>query len=271
MRPRVRWRRSSAASSPTAGSWRAWRGRCEVVTFDWENVPAASLKALRRGTRRTRICPPAAALACGQDRVSEKRLFAHLGIPTTRWRAVDSRAALMRAIDAIGLPGVLKTRRLGYDGKGQALVSAPAQAARAWELLGAAPLIYEEWVPFDCEVSIIGARGAGGETVIYPLCGNVHARRHPACDGRAVRCAALAAYGGGLSRARARAFSLPRHPRHRVLRARRPPDRQRDGAARAQLRPLDHRGGADQPVRESPARDPRPAARRRHPRSATAP
>lgn len=147
---------------------------CEVVTFDWENVPAASLKALRRGTRRTRICPPPAALACGQDRVSEKRLFAHLGIPTTRWRAVDSRAALMRAIDAIGVPGVLKTRRLGYDGKGQALVRAPAQAARAWQLLGAAPLIYEEWVPFDCEVSIIGARGAGGETVIYPLCGNVH-------------------------------------------------------------------------------------------------
>ena len=63
------------------------------------------------------------------------------------------------------LPGVLKTRRLGYDGKGQALVSAPAEAARAWELLGAAPLIYEEWVPFDCEVSIIGARGAGGEIV----------------------------------------------------------------------------------------------------------
>jgi 5-(carboxyamino)imidazole ribonucleotide synthase len=148
---------------------------CEVVTFDWENVPAASFEALRRGARRAHICPPPAALACGQDRVSEKRLFARLGIPTTRWRAVDSHAALLRAIEAIGMPGVLKTRRLGYDGKGQALVRSAAQATRAWELLGAAPLLYEEWVPFDCEVSIIGARGARGETVVYPLCGNVHA------------------------------------------------------------------------------------------------
>jgi 5-(carboxyamino)imidazole ribonucleotide synthase len=147
---------------------------CEVVTFDWENVPAASLEALARGARRARICPPPAALACSQDRVNEKRLFERLGIPTTRWRAVDSQAQLRAAIAAIGLPGVLKTRRLGYDGKGQARVRTPAEAGRAWEMLGAAPLIYEEWVPFDCEVSIIGARGARGATVIYPLCGNVH-------------------------------------------------------------------------------------------------
>jgi len=148
--------------------------RCEVVTFDWENVPVASLRAMQRGVHAARIAPPAAALACGQDRVSEKRLFAALGIPTTRWRAVDSPADLTAALGAVGLPGVLKTRRLGYDGKGQALVHTRADAHQAWERLGSAPLLYEEWVPFDCEVSVIGARGARGEMVVYPLCGNVH-------------------------------------------------------------------------------------------------
>jgi 5-(carboxyamino)imidazole ribonucleotide synthase len=148
--------------------------RCEVVTFDWENVPGASLRTLARGKHSARIAPPVAALECGQDRVSEKRLFAQLRIPTTRWRAVDSAAGLERAIAAVGLPGVLKTRRLGYDGKGQALIRTRGDAGRAFARLGAAPLLYEEWVPFDCEVSVIGARGARGEVAIYPLCGNVH-------------------------------------------------------------------------------------------------
>jgi 5-(carboxyamino)imidazole ribonucleotide synthase len=148
--------------------------RCEVVTFDWENVPVASLRAVGRSARAAPIRPPAAALECGQDRVLEKRLFAALGIPTTRWQAVDSRADLTRALGAIGMPGVLKTRRMGYDGKGQALVRSRAGAERAWRKLGAVPLLYEEWVPFESEVSVIGARGARGELAVYPLCGNVH-------------------------------------------------------------------------------------------------
>ena len=148
--------------------------RCEVVTFDWENVPGASLRTLARGRHHPRIAPPVAALECGQDRVSEKRLFERLGVPTTRWRAVDSRAELEGALAAVGLPGVLKTRRLGYDGKGQAVVRTRAEAARAFERLSAVPLLYEELVAFDCEVSVIGARGARGEVAIYPLCGNVH-------------------------------------------------------------------------------------------------
>jgi len=147
---------------------------CEVVTFDWENVPVASLEAIAR-VRGARICPPPAALATGQDRVAEKRLFERLGIPTTRWRAVDSAAQLARAVHELGLPGVLKTRRLGYDGKGQALLRRTADLEGAWAALGAAPLLYEEFVPFDCEVSIIGARSTRGELAVYPLCGNVHA------------------------------------------------------------------------------------------------
>ena len=147
---------------------------CEVVTFDWENVPVESLKAIAR-VRGARICPPPAALATGQDRVAEKRLFERLGIPTTRWRAVDSAAQLSRAVRALGLPGVLKTRRLGYDGKGQAILRSAADLEGAWATLGSAPLLYEELVPFDCEVSVIGARSRSGELAVYPLCGNVHA------------------------------------------------------------------------------------------------
>jgi 5-(carboxyamino)imidazole ribonucleotide synthase len=149
--------------------------RSAVVTFDWENISVESLRRARRGTH-TRICPPLAALATGQDRVAEKRLFERLDIPTTRWRAVDSPRALLRALEAIGLPGVLKTRRLGYDGKGQAVVHSVAEAQAAWSRLGGVPLLYEEWIPFDCEVSIIGARSLGGELAVYPLCGNLHAQ-----------------------------------------------------------------------------------------------
>jgi 5-(carboxyamino)imidazole ribonucleotide synthase len=144
----------------------------EVLTFDWENVSVESLRTLPRGTR---ISPPVAALAVAQDRVAEKQLFERLKIPTTRWQAVESRPQLKRAVETIGLPGVLKTRRLGYDGKGQAVVRSIVDVERAWSELGAQPLIYENWVPFDYEVSIIGARSRRGEMVVYPLNGNVHA------------------------------------------------------------------------------------------------
>jgi 5-(carboxyamino)imidazole ribonucleotide synthase len=146
----------------------------EVATIDWENVSVEALHALEDSGAR--IAPPIRAIATAQDRVSEKRLFERLKIPTTRWRAVASRAQLERAIAEIGLPGVIKTRRLGYDGKGQAVVKTMAQAQRAWDEMGAVGLIYEEWVPFDCEVSIIGARNRRGEIAIYPLNGNVHAQ-----------------------------------------------------------------------------------------------
>ena len=92
--------------------------RCEVLSFDWENISVSALRAATRGLA-TRIAPPLRALATAQDRLAEKRLFNTLGIPTTRHAAVSSRAALTRAVQRIGLPGVLKTRRLGYDGKGQ--------------------------------------------------------------------------------------------------------------------------------------------------------
>jgi len=145
--------------------------RSEVLTFDWENISVDALRALKGDTR---IAPPIPALATAQDRVSEKKLFERLGIPTTRWLAVSSRAQLTRALRDIGLPGVIKTRRLGDDAKAQACIRTHEDAERAWEQLGSAPLLYEELIPFDCEVSIIGARSPRGEVAVYPLNGNVH-------------------------------------------------------------------------------------------------
>jgi 5-(carboxyamino)imidazole ribonucleotide synthase len=145
--------------------------RCDVLTFDWENIPVEALENL---PGKARVAPPLRALAAAQDRLSEKRAFELLGIPTTRYAAVDSRAALETAVGAIGLPGVLKTRRLGYDGKGQFVLRKPADLDAAWAALGAAPLLYENLVPFDKEVSVIAVRGTDGQSAFYPLNLNVH-------------------------------------------------------------------------------------------------
>jgi 5-(carboxyamino)imidazole ribonucleotide synthase len=145
--------------------------RSEVVTFDWENVP---LEALDRIAGRTRIAPPRAALAAAQDRLNEKTLFDRLRIPTNRHAPVDTLAELEAAIASIGLPGVLKTRRLGYDGKGQFVLRKAADVGAAWQALGGVPLLYEQFVPFDYEVSIIGVRGANGEVRTWPLNRNRH-------------------------------------------------------------------------------------------------
>jgi len=145
--------------------------RASVVTVDWENVPLAALQHIEP---QTRIAPPLAALATAQDRLHEKALFKALRIPTNAHAAVDSLAGLHAAIASIGLPGVLKTRRLGYDGKGQAVLRGPADIETAWDALGSQPLLYEQFVPFDYEVSLIGVRRPSGQFVSYPLNRNLH-------------------------------------------------------------------------------------------------
>jgi 5-(carboxyamino)imidazole ribonucleotide synthase len=146
--------------------------RCSAITFDWENVPAAALDVLE--ARAARIAPPRAALATAQDRLLEKELFARLCIPTNRTQAVNSLADLERATRDIGLPGVLKTRRLGYDGKGQWVLRKTTDIDAAWSQLGNAPLLYEAMVPFDYEISAIAVRGMKGEFAMYPLNRNLH-------------------------------------------------------------------------------------------------
>jgi 5-(carboxyamino)imidazole ribonucleotide synthase len=145
--------------------------RCDVISFDWENI---SVEALRAAARGTRIAPPLRALSVAQDRLAEKRCFQRLGIATTRFAPVDTRAALVRAVHRVGLPGVLKTRRFGYDGKGQFVLRAAADIDPAWDALGSAPLLYEQFVPFDYEISIIGVRSRAGAIAVYPLNRNYH-------------------------------------------------------------------------------------------------
>lgn len=146
----------------------AW---ADVVTFDFENVPAAAARIL---AQQTVVYPPEEALAIAQDRLSEKTLFWELGIPAPTFSTVDSLDELHDAALRVGLPAVLKTRRLGYDGKGQQVLHNAAELESAWQALGAVPLILEEFVPFEREVSVLAVRGRGGETAFYPLVDNQH-------------------------------------------------------------------------------------------------
>lgn len=144
----------------------------DVLTYEFENVPVAAIESIGR---EIDVFPPPAALRFAQDRLEEKRLFVSLGIPVPDFRQIDSQTDLERAADAIGLPLVLKTRRLGYDGKGQRIVRERHEIADAWQQLGSVPLIAEQMVSFDCEMSAIGVRNIAGRIITYPLTQNVHA------------------------------------------------------------------------------------------------
>jgi 5-(carboxyamino)imidazole ribonucleotide synthase len=145
--------------------------RSDVVTFDWENISGGALEPLEKITR---IRPPRAALEVSQDRLSEKALFSKLKIPVAAHAAIDSKPELIAATRKIGLPGVLKTRRLGYDGKGQVVLRDAAHIDPAWDAIGGTGLIYEQFQEFSREVSLVGARSADGDTVFYPLSANTH-------------------------------------------------------------------------------------------------
>jgi 5-(carboxyamino)imidazole ribonucleotide synthase len=143
----------------------------DAVTFEFENVPVESARWL---AERVPVFPPPRALEVSQERVAEKRFFASLGIPTSPFAPVDTESEFRAAVADIGLPAVLKTRRFGYDGKGQAVLRTPADAEAAWHKLGGRPLVLEGFVPFDRELSLLAARGRGGQIVTYPLIENVH-------------------------------------------------------------------------------------------------
>ncbi|NKC32494.1 5-(carboxyamino)imidazole ribonucleotide synthase [Roseomonas sp. BU-1] len=150
----------------------AFAAAVDVVTFEFENVPAATLDAL---APLVPCRPGVAALRIGQDRVAEKRFFAQAGIPAGPWRAVGSLAELEAAVVELGLPAVLKTTRMGYDGRGQAVLRRPEDAAEAFARLAPHPLILEAFIPFAKEVSAIAARGADGSVVTFDAVENRHA------------------------------------------------------------------------------------------------
>jgi 5-(carboxyamino)imidazole ribonucleotide synthase len=145
---------------------------CDVVSFEFENVPVEALHAIEDVVA---VYPPPAALAIAQDRLLEKQLFDELGISLPTYRAVDSLQDLKQAVADLGCPCVVKTRRFGYDGKGQFVIREERQVDQAWAELGDRPLIVESFVAFDYEVSVIGVRNPTGEIAVWPLSQNEHA------------------------------------------------------------------------------------------------
>jgi len=143
----------------------------DVITFEFENVSAAGLDLL---ASLRPVHPSPAVLRISQDRVLEKSFLADAGVPTVPWRAVDTRSELHAAIEALGLPAVLKTTRLGYDGKGQAVLRDRVDIEAAWAALDPKPLILEAFITFSCEISVIVARGADGAGTVFDVMENRH-------------------------------------------------------------------------------------------------
>ena len=150
----------------------------QVVTFEFENIPAAAGRLL---AERLPVRPHPDVLFTTQDRAREKAFLVRHGFPCAPHRVVRSHEQLRAAVADLGLPAVLKTAAFGYDGKGQMRLAAAADADAAWAALGAGPdgpreLVLEAWIDFDCELSVVAARGADGTTAAFAPSRNVHAR-----------------------------------------------------------------------------------------------
>lgn len=144
----------------------------EVVTYEFENVPVSAARFL--ASRALRFFPPPRALEMAQDRYTQKQFFARLNVPTAPFHSVSTLEELREAVRLTGLPAVLKTRRWGYDGKGQSVLRAECDIEPAWDAMGAAPLILEGYVQFDREVSLVAVRGSNQDTAFYPITQNTH-------------------------------------------------------------------------------------------------
>jgi 5-(carboxyamino)imidazole ribonucleotide synthase len=143
----------------------------DAITYEFENVPVESARWL---AERVPVFPPPRALEVSQDRIAEKSFFVELGIATPQFQAIETKADYDDAIAALGLPAVLKTRRFGYDGKGQTVLRTMADVETAWALLGGRPLILEAFVPFARELSLVSVRGRNGGIRHYSLVENEH-------------------------------------------------------------------------------------------------
>ena len=145
--------------------------RCDLVTYEFENVP---VDAARFVEELRPVLPPTVALEAAQDRLAEKERFTAVGLPVSTYAPVVSLAGLYDALERIGTPAVLKTRRLGYDGKGQAVIRDPLLAEDAWRSVGEVPCLLEALVGFDRELSIVAVRTGEGTAAAYPVVENHH-------------------------------------------------------------------------------------------------
>jgi 5-(carboxyamino)imidazole ribonucleotide synthase len=164
----------------TVADWRderalaAFAAACDVVTYEFENIPAVAAASV---ARHARLRPGADVLATCQDRISEKRFLGALGVPTARWMAAEDAAGLRRAVGEIGRPSVLKSARLGYDGKGQVAIGPDTDLDAAWSEMTAAAAsvgVVEAWVDFALEISVLVARSVPGEVATYVPVENRH-------------------------------------------------------------------------------------------------
>jgi 5-(carboxyamino)imidazole ribonucleotide synthase len=146
----------------------------DVAAFEWENIPVAALETV---AKHTILHPSAAVLSVAQDRVQEKTFAQKIGLGTADFVAVNSAAELEKALAQFKLPAILKSTRMGYDGKGQVKITPGAKAATAWKEMGSDAGILEAFVDFACEVSVIVTRRADGATAAYPAVENIH-RNH---------------------------------------------------------------------------------------------
>ena len=161
----------TTAAYDDAAALARFAGSVDVVTFEFENVPAPAAATLLANAP---VRPPPRALEISQDRVAEKAFLEALGIAVAPWRAVGDLGELKAGLAEIGAPAILKTRRLGYDGKGQVRIGDACRADAAWDEIARAPAILEGLVAFKREISVIGARGLSGEVVCYDPGENVH-------------------------------------------------------------------------------------------------
>ncbi|HEX2295647.1 MAG TPA: 5-(carboxyamino)imidazole ribonucleotide synthase [Actinomycetota bacterium] len=150
---------------------RRFAGDVGVVTYEFENIPSAALDVLQA---HCEVLPRRNALAVSQDRLAEKDFLNEAGLKTARYAACGTEQELVDALDVIGVPSILKTRRFGYDGKGQVRITDPGEAGAAWAEVGEAACIVEQAVEFECEISVIVARSRTGEVVAFDPGENVH-------------------------------------------------------------------------------------------------
>ncbi len=149
----------------------AFAGAVSVVTYEFENVPVSTAAFL---AGKVPVLPGPRALGVAQDRGAEKKLMVELGIPVARFALVDGPADAVRGVAEIGAPAVLKTRRFGYDGKGQVRIEVQEDAGEAWDEIGGQPAVLEAFVPFEREISVLVVRGAGGASAVYDVVENRH-------------------------------------------------------------------------------------------------
>jgi len=144
---------------------------CAAITTEFENVPATALQILAQSSL---VRPPVEAVATSQDRIAEKSFLQSHGIPTAKFQAVRDLRELKTAVAGLRLPALLKTSRLGYDGKGQALVKSEEDAVRAFQRFGGVPCVLEERLALECELSVVLARGVDGDVAPFPVAENQH-------------------------------------------------------------------------------------------------